>query len=71
MATDLGNRVQDSLTRTSSFSLKSMGKVRKADSKLDIRLNILRFRCFCWKVTQGHTKKFFSASQDTFDAGEV
>lgn len=37
MVTDLGNSVQDSLTRTSSSSLKNMGKVRKADSKLDIR----------------------------------
>lgn len=46
MVTDLGNRVQDSLTRNSSFSLKNMGKVRKGDNKLNIRLNILRFSFF-------------------------
>lgn len=64
MVTDLGNCVQDSLTRTSSFSLKNMGKVRKGDNKLNIRLNILRFRFLCWKVNQGHTKNcvFFCLS---------
>lgn len=46
MVTDLGNCVQDSLTRTTSFRLKNMEKVRKADSKLNIRLNIVRFWVF-------------------------
>lgn len=61
MATDLGNCVQDSLTRTSSFSLKNMGEVRKADSKLNIRLNILRFRFFFLLESNPgtHSKKFF------------
>lgn len=66
MATDLGNCVQDSLTRTSSFSLKNMGKVRKADSKLNVRFCGLGF-FFLLESNPGK----FSASQDTFDAGEV